>query len=326
MTGKPRISVLGAGAWGTALAAMAASGGQAVQIWSRQAGVADQINQANENTRSLPDAKLPPTLSASTNLTEVAKAGEIVLLAVPAQTMSAMLDQLPPLPADTALISCAKGIDRQSGQRMSQIITEKRPGNPVGVLSGPSFAHDLVRHLPTAVTIAAPTPASADDLAAAISAPHFRCYASDDMVGTELGGALKNVLAIAVGMVAGLDLGASAQAALTTRGYAELKAIALALGAREATLYGLSGLGDLILSCASARSRNFAYGQAVATGADMTQMKLAEGSHTAAVAADVARAAKIDAPIIFSVDAILQGQSTVVDAMHALLSRPLRRE
>ncbi|TIP81746.1 MAG: NAD(P)H-dependent glycerol-3-phosphate dehydrogenase, partial [Mesorhizobium sp.] len=230
------------------------------------------------------------------------------------------------MPSGVPLVLCAKGIERDTGALLSAIVDETLPENPVAALSGPSFATDVARGLPTAVVVAARNEGLAADLAARFSAQNLRCYSSDDLIGVEIGGALKNVFAIAAGAVTGAELGASAQAAMVTRGFVELRRIGAAFGARPETLMGLSGLGDLLLTCSSAQSRNFAYGLALGQGKPLAGLPLAEGVPTAAIAARIATERNIDAPIITAVAAILDGTITIRQAVSALMTRPLKTE
>jgi glycerol-3-phosphate dehydrogenase (NAD(P)+) len=230
------------------------------------------------------------------------------------------------LDAKTPLVLCAKGIERDTGKLLSEIATEILPRNPIAALSGPSFATDVAAGLPTAVTVAAADEARAARLAALLSSPAFRCYSSADLIGVEVGGALKNVLAIAAGAVSGAGLGASAQAALVTRGFVELRRVGAAFGAEPETLMGLSGLGDLILTCGSAQSRNFSYGLALGRGESLEGRPLAEGVATAGIAARIAREKGVEAPIIAAVEALLAGRIAIADAVAALMARPLKSE
>jgi glycerol-3-phosphate dehydrogenase (NAD(P)+) len=224
------------------------------------------------------------------------------------------------------VVICAKGIERTTGDRLSEILREVLPGHPPATLSGPSFATDVARGLPTAVTVAADTADLAASLARLLSAPQFRCYSTDDLVGVEIGGALKNVLAIAAGAVIGAGLGASAQAAIVTRGFVELRRLGASYGARPETLMGLSGLGDLILTCGSAQSRNFAWGLALGRGDSREGLKLAEGVATAGIAARIAGERGIEAPITDAVDRMIAGTLAIDRAISELLSRPLKAE
>ena len=230
------------------------------------------------------------------------------------------------IPADATIILCAKGIEQASGKLLSSIVEEVLPGHPVAALSGPSFATDVAKGLPTAVVVAAREKERAEGLAGRLSTQQFRCYSTDDLVGVEVGGALKNVLAIAAGTVAGAGLGASAQAAMVTRGFVELRRIAATFGARPETIMGLSGLGDLLLTCSTAQSRNFAYGLALGRGGPPEDRTLAEGVATTAIAARIVRERGIDAPIIHTAHRLLQGVITVDEAVANLMTRPLRSE
>ncbi|WP_182086170.1 NAD(P)H-dependent glycerol-3-phosphate dehydrogenase [Aureimonas sp. ME7] len=321
------VCVVGGGAWGTALAAVAARGGEPVRLLLRDAAVAAHINDAHENPAYLPGLILPKTLRAELDPGEALRGAAIVLLVTPAQTLRTVCRTLKPaLETGATLVLCSKGIERDTGLFASAVVAAELPGHPVAVLSGPSFATDVAAGLPTAVTLACPDAAHADRLAERLSGPAFRIYAGDDVAGVEAGGALKNVLAIAAGAAAGLRLGASAQAALVTRGFVELSRLGAALGARPQTLMGLSGLGDLVLTCSGTQSRNFAYGMALGRGDDLAGLKLAEGVHSAAIAARLARERAIEAPIIEAVAGILDGSLAAADAVAALLARPLKRE
>lgn len=322
-----RIAVLGGGAWGTALAVTAIRAGHQTMLWARDGGVVDAINSRHENHAYLPGIALPEQLAASSSLMEAVDGVECVLAVVPAQALRRVLDDLAgKLASGVPLVLCAKGIERDTGKLLSAVASDILPANPVAALSGPSFATDVARGLPTAVTVAARNPNLAGELAAMLSTPAFRCYSSTDLVGVEAGGALKNVLAIAAGAVSGAGLGASAQAAMVTRGFVELRRLGAALGGEPETLMGLSGLGDLILTCGSAQSRNFAYGVAIGRGDSLDGRPLAEGVATAGIAARLAAEQKIEAPIINAVAALLGGHLTIAEAVTALMSRPLKTE
>jgi glycerol-3-phosphate dehydrogenase (NAD(P)+) len=324
---RKKIAVLGGGAWGTALALAMLHAGHEPQLWARDPRTVDAVNRLHENPRYLPGIRLDERLKATDDLAAALEGAECALLAIPAQRLRALCGEASThVPAGASAVICAKGIEASSGLLLSEIVEKLLPRNPAAALSGPSFAADVSRGLPTAVTVAAREEALAASLAALLSAPHLRCYSSGDLTGVEIGGALKNVMAIAAGAASGAELGASAQAALVTRGFVELRRIGAAFGARPETLMGLSGLGDLILTCGSARSRNFAYGMALGRGDSLEGLPLAEGVATAAVAAELARKRGIDAPIVAAVAAILAGRITVPDAVSALLSRPLKSE
>jgi glycerol-3-phosphate dehydrogenase (NAD(P)+) len=321
------IAVLGGGAWGTALASSTRRAGNSVRIWARDEETVEAINERRENHRYLPGMKLAEGIVATTSLAHATAAADIVLAATPAQSLRDMLSSAAgKVAADVPVVLCAKGIERDTGRLLSAVAEEILPENPIAALSGPSFATDVARGLPTAVVVAARDGDLAAELAAHLSAPQFRCYSSDDLTGVEIGGALKNVLAIGAGAVVGSGLGASAQAAMVTRGFVELRRIGAAFGARPETLMGLSGLGDLVLTCGSGQSRNFAYGLALGKGENLAGRPLAEGVATAAIAATIARDRDIEAPIVDAVDRILVGEIAIKDAVAELMSRPLKSE
>jgi glycerol-3-phosphate dehydrogenase (NAD(P)+) len=321
--------VIGAGAWGTALANVAARAGRQVVLWDNDSDTLASLRTRRESPK-LPGIPLDSRIVVSTGFEE-ALGGDAVLLVVPAQAMRSAATALGgTVRAGTPVITCAKGIERGTGKFMTQVIAEGMPGAVPAILSGPSFAADVARGLPTAVTLAARDESVAAALAHALGTPLFRPYHSTDVRGVEIGGAAKNVLAIAAGIVAGRKLGASAGAALITRGFAELMRFGKAFGARPETLTGLSGLGDLILTCSSAQSRNFSLGVALGQGRSPAEATrggpLAEGAFTAAVLVDMANKAGVDMPISSAVAAVVDGRLGVEEAIEALLSRPVRAE
>lgn len=319
-----RIAVLGGGAWGTALAQTAARAGRDVTLWEFDAGHAEHLATQRES-RFLPGVKLEPAIKVTRALGEAAQ-NDAILLVVPAQAMRSVVTQLTQtMKPGTPLIACAKGIEHGTHKFMTEIIAECTDAAVPAILSGPSFAADVARGLPTAVTIAAADSLVAEKLAHALNSGSFRPYHSTDIRGVEIGGAVKNVLAIASGIVNGRGLGASASAALTTRGFAEMVRFGRALGARPETLTGLSGLGDLILTCSSPQSRNFSYGAALGRS-EAPSGKLAEGAFTAPVLLEMARDKNIDMPISAAVAAVLAGEHSVDEAIAALLSRPIKAE
>lgn len=322
-----KIAVLGAGAWGTALAQTAAAAGRDVMLWGRDGAQLAAMRESGCNAAYLPDIRLHPRIAIEPDLARAADA-QAVLLVVPAQAMRALLRAIAPLlPADVPLVICAKGIEQGTGLFMSDLASELCPANPPVLLSGPSFAEDVVRGLPTAVTLAARDAGLARALVAALKSPTFRLYHSTDLRGAEIGGAAKNVLAIACGMAAGKGLGASANAALIARGFAELSRFALALGARRETLMGLSGLGDLVLTCSSAQSRNYAFGFRLGHGEPQpAHGMLAEGVFTASALVAKARAHGVEMPIAEAVDAILKGAITLDEAIAQLMMRESKAE
>ena len=318
------ISVLGGGAWGTALAQTCARAGRDVTLWEFDAGNAEHLATQRES-RYLPGVKLDAAIKVTPALAEAAKA-DAILLVVPAQAMRSVMASLAQtMAANTPLIACAKGIEHGTHKFMTEIIAECAPKAVPAILSGPSFAADVARGLPTAVTIAAAEAGIAEALAHALNSGTFRPYHSTDIRGVEVGGAVKNVLAIASGIVTGRGLGASASAALTTRGFAELVRFGRAVGARAETMMGLSGLGDLILTCSSPQSRNFSYGVALGKGVK-PDGKLAEGAFTAPVLLEMARAQNIEMPISAAIAAMLTNQMSVDQAIGSLLTRPLKSE
>ena len=322
-----KIGVIGGGAWGTALAQVAAYGGRDVTLWAREAEVVESINACHENSAFLKGVALSPTIRATGD--PAGMAGHDALLVVaPAQHVRAVLGDVPV--GTTPLVLCAKGIEAGSRLLVGEVARAVHPQAPVAVLSGPTFAHEVAGGLPTAVTLAAVD----DDLRTALSerlaAPHFRPYASSDVIGAEIGGAVKNVLAIACGVVEGAGLGQNARAALIARGFAEMTRFGLARGARAETLGGLSGLGDLVLTCSSTSSRNFSLGIGLGRGeaaADLMadRRTVAEGAFTAPVLAEAADAAGIDMPVTAAVCRLLEG-APVREVVEALLARPLRDE
>jgi glycerol-3-phosphate dehydrogenase (NAD(P)+) len=327
MNGPPKIAVLGSGAWGTALALAQARTGRNVMLWSRSADTASEINLERTSATYLPDIRFDAPFRATTNAAEALDGASVVLAVIPAQSLREALGIISKhVPADTPVVLCAKGIEKDTGLMMSAVLKQCLPDNPAAALSGPSFAVDVASGLPTAVTIAAGDLNMASDLAAALSTPVLRCYSTDDLIGVEIGGALKNVLAIAAGAVRGAGLGASAEASLVTRGFVELRRIGAALGARPETLMGLSGLGDLMLTCSSPQSRNLAYGIALGRGESLVGRPLAEGAATAGIAAHEAKRLGVQAPIITATAAILDGKLTIGEAVKSLLSRPLKSE
>ena len=319
-----KISVLGGGAWGTALAMNAARAGRDVTLWEFDAGNAEYL-EAKRESRFLPGAKLDASIKVTRDLAEAAHA-DAILLVVPAQVMRNVVTALTPSLADgTPLISCAKGIEHGTHKFMGEIIAECAPKAVPAALSGPSFAADVARGLPTAVTLATPDAGVAAALSQTFSTGAFRPYHSTDLRGVDLGGATKNVLAIASGIVAGRGLGASAAAALITRGFAELTRFGRAYDAKVETMMGLSGLGDLILTCSTPQSRNFSFGVALGKG-EAPSGKLAEGVFTAPVLVEMARAKNVEMPIGFAVADVLAKQMTVDQAIESLLARPLKAE
>jgi glycerol-3-phosphate dehydrogenase (NAD(P)+) len=322
------LGVAGAGAYGAALALAAARGGRRVLLWARDAAAVDSIARTRQAPR-LPGIALPEAVQATVNLADLAGC-DAVLITVPTQSLREVCRALAPLlPAGVPVISAAKGIERGTGLFTTQIIAQELPAARPAILSGPSFAADIGKGLPTAVTLATTDPSLAQALAEALSSPAFRIYHSADPRGVEIGGAAKNVLAIAAGIAIGLGYGESARAALVARGFAELRRFGQAHGAQGETLMGLSGLGDVVLSCASPQSRNFAFGLALGQGRsvrDAAGGALAEGAFTAQILAQMAQAGGVDMPIAEAVAGIIDGRIGVREAVTGLLARPLRAE
>jgi glycerol-3-phosphate dehydrogenase (NAD(P)+) len=319
------VAVIGAGAWGTALAAVAARAGREVTLYARDAAAARQIAASRTNPK-LPGVGLAAEIAITSDLARAAEC-DVILVVTPAQALRESMTALAPhLAAAKPVIACAKGIERGSHKFMTEIIAEIAPLVRPAILSGPSFADDVARGLPTAVTLAARDEILASELVQALGSPTFRPYHTTDVRGVEIGGAAKNVLAIAAGIVVGRNLGASAQAALTTRGFSELTRFGRALGARGETLAGLSGLGDLILSCASPQSRNFALGIALGRGEPAPAGKLAEGAATAPVLVELAASQQVEMPVSKAVAAILAGRISIDAAIEGLLTRPFKAE
>lgn len=328
MSAASSVGVLGAGAWGTALAQMLASDGRAVLLWAREPELVEEVNSVHTNSLFLPAARLAPSIRATGDLAALA-ALDALLVVTPAQHMATVLGAMPAHPRD--LVLCAKGIEAGTGRLMNHVAREAAPDAQIAVLSGPTFAHEVAAGLPTAVTLACGGGrAQWGRLAPLLARPFFRPYYSDDVVGAEIGGAVKNVLAIACGVVEGLGLGQNARAALIARGYAEMIRFGEALGAQRETLRGLCGFGDLVLTCTSTSSRNFALGKALGEGGDpgalmADRRTVAEGAHTAPVLTELAARRGVAMPIAAAVYRLLQGAPAHA-IVAELLARPLAAE
>lgn len=326
-----KIAVVGAGAWGTALAQVAAKAGREVTLWAREAEVVESVNTVHENSLFLPGIALDPALRATGDLAEVADA-DAILMVTPAQHMRRVLETLAPeVAAEKPIVLCAKGVEQSTNYLLTEVLAEAMPQARAAVLSGPSFAAEVAKGLPTAVTLACEDEDVAEALAHAIGLPTFRPYYSADLIGAEIGGAVKNVLAIACGIVEGKKFGDSARAALTTRGFAELARLGISMGARTETLMGLSGLGDLILTCNSPKSRNMSLGMALGEGKTLEEVmgarnSVSEGVHSATAVVALARKYDIEMPIAEAVAAIVTGKAKVDEAIATLLARPFRSE
>ncbi|NVD43556.1 NAD(P)H-dependent glycerol-3-phosphate dehydrogenase [Qipengyuania atrilutea] len=322
------IGVLGAGAWGTALANMLASDGRDVRLWARSADLAETINRERRNEHYLPDAELHETITATGDIAAMSECCAL-LVVTPAQHMGSVLTQMPSFPRD--LVLCSKGIEAATGRMMNEVARAAAPDSAIAVLSGPTFAHEVAAGLPTAITLACSGGEEQwDRLAPAIARSTFRPYYSDDVIGAEVAGAVKNVLAIACGVVNGLALGQNARASLIARGYAEMLRFGEAVGASRETLAGLCGMGDLVLTCTSTASRNFALGKALGEGQSLGEVMhgrrtVAEGAHTAPILAQLAQEKGISMPIVRAVVALLGGKEPR-DIVAQLLARPLTSE
>jgi glycerol-3-phosphate dehydrogenase (NAD(P)+) len=322
------FGVIGGGAWGTALAQMLASEGAPVLLWARESEVVESVNTHHENTLFLKGLALSPSLEATSDLGDL-DACDALLVVTPAQHMRSVLAGL--AARGRALILCSKGMEAQTRLLMSDVAAEIHPDSPIAVLSGPTFAHEVAAGLPAAVTLASADEPLGRRLAEDIARPAFRPYLSSDVIGAEIGGAVKNVLAIACGVVDGAGLGQNARAALISRGFAEMTRFGLAKGARAETLAGLAGLGDLVLTCSSTSSRNFSLGKGLGDGRSAQELladrnTVAEGAHSAPVVLAAAREMGVDMPIVEAVGELLAGTRDVREVVRDLLARPLKIE
>ena len=327
MSGQP-IGIIGAGAWGTALASVMAQNHAEVLLWALEPEVVEAVNAGKGNPLYLPNLALPLQIRATGNLADMA-ACSALLLVTPAQHLRGTLQRLPQ--TDAPLLLCSKGIEAGTQMLVSEVVTELRPNNPLAVLSGPTFAHEVAAGKPTAITLACESEAMGKLLMRLVATLAFRPYWSDDVVGAEIGGAVKNVLAIGCGVVDGAGLGLNARAALIARGFAEMQRYGLARGAKAETLAGLSGLGDLVLTCSSDNSRNFSLGRGLGQGRAAAELMadrrtVAEGAFTAPVLLESAQSLGVEMPIVSAVCALLDGSASVGQVVEALLSRPLKAE
>lgn len=325
------VSIIGGGAWGTALAQTLAHNGTAVTLWAHEPEIVDDINARHVNRVFLPGIELSPSIRATDNLMSIA-GGDVILAVPPAQHLRSVVGKLAQhLRANVPVVICSKGIEQATGKFMGEVLEDVAPQVQCAVLSGPSFAADVARGLPSALTFACRNETVGRQLTAALSSRQMRLYWSSDVIGAELGGSVKNVLAIAAGIVQGRGLGTSAHAALVTRGFAELRRFGEAMGARAETLLGLSGLGDLILTCGSAQSRNMSLGRALGEGRSLAETlgarsAVTEGIYTAAALVRLAREKGVEMPIAEAVYSIVEGQLSVDEAITALMQRPLKAE
>lgn len=328
MTEQP-LAVLGAGAWGTALAISLARDGAPVRLWARRADHASWVQQSRQNDAYLPGARLPDSVAVTNDLDAACEDASVLLVVTPAQHVAELLPRLPR--NDAPLLLCAKGIERGTGRLLTEIATELAPSRAIAVLSGPTFADEVAAGKPTAVTIASEDDPLAARLVTRVGSPSFRPYRSPDPIGVEVAGACKNVIAIACGLAIGAGLGENARAALLTRGLAETMRLGLALGGRPETFAGLAGLGDLALTATSARSRNYALGLALGEGAALEELMrgrstVVEGAATAGAALLRAHMHGVELPIAAAVAEIIEGRSSIREAMKNLLARPFKTE
>ena len=326
-----RVSIIGAGAWGTALALTTFRAGLSVNLWSRSLDKVETINQRHENVYHLPGILLNPLIQATTDPSDTADA-DLVILAPPAQCMRSICEVFRPIwPSSTPLVLASKGIEDHSTLLMSEVVREYFPHNPILILSGPSFANDVAQNLPTALVLATETLSVSQKISSLLSSAHFRLYFSDDIVGVQIGGACKNIIAIACGIVEGLALGDNARAALVTRGLAEVSRLGCRMGAQLETFLGLSGAGDMILTSLSSQSRNHAFGLALGRGAPLAELlsskkNLVEGVYTISGTVSLAKKNHIDMPLTFALYDLLNGCETLETLIDHLLSRPLKIE
>ncbi len=319
-----KLAVVGGGAWGTALAQVAATGGRETLIWAYEDDVVAAVNSIHENPVYLKGLKLEPAIRATSNFSDLTNC-HAWLVVTPAQHMRAVLSRSPC--PNMPLILCSKGIEEASGLMLHEVARQVCPTSPVAVLSGPTFAHEVAAGLPTAVTLACNDEALGQSLRARLASPAFRIYLTEDVAGAEVGGAVKNVLAIACGVVEGRGLGQNARAAVIARGFAEMTRFGISMGGRRETLAGLSGLGDLVLTCSSTASRNFSLGKAIGEGRNVAELMadrrtVAEGAHTAPVLNRIAVEREIDMPIVAAVVSLLEGEMSIDTLLETMLSRP----
>ncbi len=325
------IGIIGGGAWGTALAQSFAASGKKVVLWAREEDVVKSINESRENKSFLPGVTLHENISATSDIIEAAN-GEAVLVVSPAQHLRATLASIKPALNDTKpVVLCAKGVEIETGVLLSQIASEVVPNSPLAILTGPTFASEIARGLPSAVTLAMKDKEQAEKVAEALTSRNLRMYASDDIIGAQVGGAVKNVIAIACGIIEGKKLGDSARAALVTRGLAEMARLASALGAKKETLMGMCGVGDLLLTCSSMQSRNFSLGVALGEGKSAKEIlesrtSVTEGVHTAKALAVMAKNNAVDMPISDAVNKCLTENADVNETIERMLDRPVRSE
>ena len=328
---KQTVSIIGGGAWGTALACAARRAGNDVILWARNQNVVQNINQDQLNTTYLPDVALIDGIKATNDMADALKSADSVLLVTPSQHLRAICKQAQPFIGPIPVAICAKGVERGTDALMSDVVTTELPQVKIGVLSGPTFAKEVARGLPTAVTLACEDAQAGNQLVAAIGAPTFRPYLSDDIIGVEIGGAVKNVLAIACGIIMGRSLGDNARAALITRGLAEMGRLAAKLGAKPDTVMGLSGLGDLTLTCSSPQSRNMSFGILLGQGQSKQEIldsrnAVTEGVWSASSVTDLAHKVGVNMPICEAVNQIVTNNADIDETIEILLARPFKPE
>lgn len=327
-----KIGVIGAGAWGSALAHALSAGGKDVTLWAREEAVVESLTKSRENAVFLPGVKLDAKLKFSSDLSQVTKDSEILLIVTPAQHVRSTLEIMKKdLTSEQPVVICAKGIELESGKLLSEVAQEVVPSSPLAILTGPSFASEIARGMPSAVTVASENADLRRDLQDDIGVKHFRPYASDDIIGTQLGGSIKNVIAIACGIVMGKKLGESARAALMTRGVAEIARLTVAMNGKRDTLLGMCGVGDLALTCTSMQSRNFSLGFALGEGKSLDEIlksrnSVTEGIYTAKATLALAKKNAVDMPITEAVSKMLSGESTIKEAIEDMLNRPFKYE
>lgn len=327
-----KIGVIGAGAWGTALAQALSSGGKNVILWAREEEVAQALRDKRENTVFLPGVKLDEKLKISSNLEGTTKTADILLIVTPAQHVRATLELMKEnLTPKQPIVICSKGVELETGKLLSQVVEKVLPNSPVAILTGPSFASEIARGLPSAVTIASDNADLRRDLQEAIGVKHFRPYVTEDIIGTQLAGAIKNVIAIACGIVIGRQMGESARAALLTRGVAEIARLAVAMNGKRNTLLGMCGVGDLTLTCTSMQSRNYSLGFALGEGKKLeeilkTRKSVTEGIYTAKATLSLAKKNAVDMPITEAISKALNGDISIDEAIEEMLNRPFKYE
>src|SRR6185312_12534041 len=332
MSAKPTVAVLGAGSWGTALAAVLARNGVPTTLWGRDADAVAQMRATHRNTRYLPELELPAELTLSGELESTVRAAQVVMIVTPSHAFGALLEQIAPQIASGAGLAWAtKGFDPASGRFLHELVATRLPGTAAAIVTGPSFAREVAQGLPTAVTVHSASPAFAQQIAQMLHSTHFRAYTGNDVIGAELGGAMKNVLAVATGVADGMQLGLNARAGLITRGMNEMLRLGAALGAQAQTLMGLAGLGDLVLTCTGDLSRNHRFGVSLGRGVPLKQAladigQVVEGAVTADEVMRLAQRHDLDLPISQHVQAVLRGDMTPTDALQSLLARERKPE